>query len=99
MEDNLPPAVGLTQAAQTAPAGTAGTAGPAAEPPMIDVQDVMDAAETAHHRIRRAVHAINAKSHQAVDFLAHHQGSPDIARLEREREQVHLQMYRNSGMR
>lgn len=90
MEDNLPPIAGLVP---SAPAQSA------AEPPMIDTQNVMDAADQAHHRIRWAIHAINARSHQAVAFLAHHQGSPDIARLEHEREQVQLQVYRNTGMR
>ncbi|WP_026534149.1 hypothetical protein [Arthrobacter sp. H14] len=90
MEDNLPPVVGLSQPISMA--------APAASP-VIDVQDVIEAADQAHHRIRQAIHGITGRSHRVVAFLAQHQGSPDIARLERERDQVQLQMYRNSGMR
>lgn len=90
MEDNMPPVAGLTRQVP-AQAG--------AEPPALDVQSVIGAADLAHHRIRRSIQSISGLSHRVVDFAVRHQGSPDVARLEHERDQVALQMYRNRGMR
>lgn len=90
MEDNMPPVAGLTQQVP-AQVGT--------EPPALDVQSVIEAADLAHHRIRRSIHSISSMSHRIVAFVAHHQGSPDIAQLERGRNEVELQMFRTRGMR
>jgi hypothetical protein len=90
MEDHPPPVAGLTG---PVPPETV------TQPLSLDTQSVIEAADLAHHRIRRSIHAIASMSHRAVDFFARHQGSPDIGRLERGRDEVQLQMYRTRGMR
>lgn len=96
MDENLPVVAGH---AQRVPPGASPDPPLEVQTVIVEVQTVMEAADLAHHRIRRSIQAINSVSHRIVDFVARHQGTPDIARLEHGRDDVQLQMYRDRGMR